>query len=121
MNKYSLIPESEMFRIKAEKDFTCQGRRVKKGDLGGLVWSKHNLSQEGDCWIFDEALVHDESFVCGNAMVSDYALLKGEAIIKDQVIVKDYAILQDEVTFTGNVVISGKVNVSMQNGALAIS
>ena len=35
---------------------------VQKGDLGGYVQSAENLSQEGSCWIFDDAIACDESF-----------------------------------------------------------
>ncbi len=36
------------YRIKALKDFQLiTGEVIKLGDLGGLVESKHNLSQEG--------------------------------------------------------------------------
>lgn len=43
--------EVRLFRIRATKDF----EDVKIGDFGGFVQNESNLSQEGDCWIYDEA------------------------------------------------------------------
>ena len=59
--KYELIPSDMegLFRIKALKDFS----NVKKGDIGGYVESEKNLSQDGNCWIYDNAVV------MGNAKV----------------------------------------------------
>ena len=36
-----------LYRIRSLKNFSD----VRKGDLGGWVQTKDNLSQEGDCWI----------------------------------------------------------------------
>ena len=70
MKKYELTDETievygtALHRIKALKDFG----NVKKGEPGGYVESEHNLSQEGDCWVFGNAEVF------GNA---DYITIKG--------------------------------------------
>ena len=66
-NKYELIPSDieGLFRIKALKDFND----VKNGDIGGYVESENNLSQLGDCWIYDNAKVCDNAVVWGNAKV----------------------------------------------------
>lgn len=100
MKKYELTDETievygtALHRIKALKDFG----NVKKGELGGYVESEHNLSQEGDCWVygnarvysnarvygnaevFGNAWVYDNAKVCGNAEVcgnADYITIKG--------------------------------------------
>ncbi len=54
--KFILLPSDEKIgysRIMACKDFGD----VKKGDIGGFVLYINNLSQEGDCWIYDDAIV----------------------------------------------------------------
>jgi len=43
--------DSILYRIRALKDFGD----VKKGDIGGYIQSKSNLSQEGNVWIYDAA------------------------------------------------------------------
>ena len=69
------------YRIKALKDFS----NVKKGDKGGFVENEENLSQNGNCWVyndakvFDNAKVYDNVKVCNNALVYDNAEIRGNA------------------------------------------
>ena len=58
--KYELTEETietnegiTLYRIKALKDFNY----VYKGDLGGFIESEENLSQEGNCWVYDDSIV----------------------------------------------------------------
>ena len=55
--KYELIPSDKegLYRVKALKDFS----NVKKGDIGGYVECESNLSHNGKCWIYDNAVVYD--------------------------------------------------------------
>jgi len=43
----------KLYRIKALKDF----RNVEKGEIGGYIESKRNLSHEGDAWVSGNARV----------------------------------------------------------------
>ena len=89
--KYELIPSDieGLFRIKALKDFYD----VKKGDIGGYIQSENNLSQLGECWIYDNAKVCDNAVVWGNAKVCykakvcDNARVWGEAKIWGSVVI----------------------------------
>ena len=95
--KYELVKEDSiefngrtLFRIRALKDFqTIHGLTVKVGDLGGYVQNENNLSQEGNCWVgddarvFDNACVSDNAYVFGNACVCDYAWVYGNARVYD--------------------------------------
>ncbi len=62
-------------RIRACKDFGD----VKKGDFGGLVESEKNLSQKGNCWIYDDAKVSCHAKVFGNAKIYNGAWVCGYA------------------------------------------
>lgn len=62
-----------LYRIKALRDFGG----VKTGDIGGWVESYDNLSQEGNCWIYDDAKVYHK------ATISDNAEIHGKAEIYD--------------------------------------
>lgn len=62
---------AEVYRIRALRDIPKH--RVKAGDIGGFISSEANLSQEGDCWVGDDALVIDDAQVDGDALVCDYA------------------------------------------------
>lgn len=64
-----------LHRIQALKDFGD----VKKGDIGGYVEKEKNLSQEGNCWIYDDAKVYDKAKVFGHAKIHDYAKLSFSA------------------------------------------
>ena len=87
--KYKLTDESitfcgrKLYRIEALKDFS----NVKKGDKGGFVESEENLSQIGDCWIYDNAKVFENAEVfgnaniCGNARVCGNAEIRGDATV----------------------------------------
>jgi hypothetical protein len=83
VKKYELTEESirlfdrTLYRIKALIDIPSIN--VKKGDLGGFVESERNLSQEGNCWMADEAIVFGEAKVFGAARVYEQASVYGEA------------------------------------------
>ena len=83
MKKYKLIDETKIFgtivfhRIKALKDFG----NVCKGDLGGWIKKEANLSQEGSCWVYDDAEVYGNARVCGDAEVFGDAKVFGDAEI----------------------------------------
>ena len=59
----------KLYQIQALKDFG----NVKAGDLGGWIEKEKNLSQEGDCWVYDNAQVFGNAQVSDNARVSDNA------------------------------------------------
>lgn len=86
-----------LYRIEALKDFY----RAKKGKLGGFVESEDNLSQEGDCWIYDDACVFD------NARIEDSAIAAHYACVYSKGIVKGYAAVSDEGKVYGNAKIYG--------------
>ena len=60
MKKYEILMDKKntiefegrtLYRIRALRDFND----VKKGNIGGYIESESNLSQEGDCWVYDNA------------------------------------------------------------------
>ena len=109
--KYKLTEETIdvygriLHRIEALKDFG----NVKKGDKGGFIEKEDNLSQNGDCWVYDDALVYDKAMVynnaeirgnaqvysnaqvCGNAKVCDDAIVSSNAIVYNNAQVRDNA------------------------------
>ena len=77
MKKYELTDElievegKKLYRIKALVDI--HKHDVKIGDFGGFVENKKNLSNEGDAWITDNAIVSGYARVIDNAIVSGNA------------------------------------------------
>ena len=79
--KYKLTDETinvggkKLCRIEALKDFGD----VKKGDKGGFIEDEHNLSHDGNSWVYDNARVCGDAWVCGDAKIennSDYIVFK---------------------------------------------
>ena len=92
--KYKLTKETltlengkVLHRIQALKDFSD----VKAGDLGGWIESEHNLSQEGNCWVYDDAQVFGFARVVHNARVKYYSKVFRNATITGNAIIRDYA------------------------------
>lgn len=53
-DEYIIIDDRKLYRIKALIDFFD----VKIGDVGGFVENEYNLSNYGDCWIYNNAKVY---------------------------------------------------------------
>lgn len=97
----------DLRRIIALTDFAD----VKKGDVGGYVESEANLTQDGESWIYDDAIVMDEAVVDqdaqvrGNAVVNKKAKISGHAVIKDSARVTDEAIVKQNAQVSGNAMV----------------
>jgi len=124
--KYTLTSETTtnfdgttLYRIKALRNFGC----IEKGWLGGFVEKESNLSHEGDCWIFDNAMVFGNAHVCCDAQVRDCAMVFDYAQICDNVFIFDNAkvfgeaVLHEDVTVKDFARVSGQVVI---NGAMLI-
>ncbi len=73
-----------LHRIRALKQVFDGGEdrtTVRKGDLGGFVQSEKNLSQEGCCWIYENAVCCEEAVVEKEAKLFGYAVAKDSALI----------------------------------------
>lgn len=82
MKKYEMLQDDKievsghiLYRIRALKDFG----NVKAGDIGGYIEREENLSQEGTCWIYDNAWVRGNAKVYDNAKVFGNAKVYGSA------------------------------------------
>ena len=79
--KYKLTDETmniygrTLYRIEALRDFND----VKRGDKGGYIEKEENLSQNGDCWVYDDAMVYGNARVYDNAIVYSNAEVYGNA------------------------------------------
>ena len=78
-----------IYRIEANRNFAD----VKAGDLGGYIESAENLSDEGDCWIYNDAIVCDSAKVKDNAKVYDKAkIMDFSRVEKDA---KKFTVMQE--------------------------
>ena len=111
--KYKLTEESInycskiLYRIEALKDFDD----IKKGNIGGYVESENNLSQEGNCWIYDNAKVFDSAKVFNNAKICVNAKVFGEAQVYNNALVCDKALICRNAEICGNTMVGGNSEV----------
>ena len=73
--KYEFTGETKKFSGRTLKRI----KRISDGVIGGWIESEENLSHEGWCFIYDEAIVYGEARVYGEAEVYDEARVYGEA------------------------------------------
>lgn len=100
-----------VYQIKALKDFAD----VKAGDLGGYVASEKNLDQEGNCWIYDDAMAIHDAHVTDNAIVKDEASIHDKAFLGQDVVVSKNAIVRGNASCVGTVTITD--NAIVQDNA----
>lgn len=104
MSKYKLLKNDfitrdgvKLYRIQALKDFNY----VKAGDIGGYVESESNLSQHGNCWVYNYAIVRDNAYICDNARIyddtriTDKARISGKSCISGDMYIGGYARITD--------------------------
>lgn len=94
-----------LHRIRALRDIVIhQGSKeilIKAGDLGGIVQSEENLSQDGDCWIDDRSLVYEDAVVMDNAFISN-TVAYDHAIIRDNARVSECQVYGAKVSIGGH-------------------
>ena len=94
--------------IQAIKDFGD----VKKGDLGGWIEKESNLSQSGDCWVYDDTVyVYDDAIIKDNAKIYRRAKIHGNAIIKDNAIIDCRAEIYENAIIKDNAIISDRAKI----------
>lgn len=76
------------YRIQAIKNFGD----VKSGDKGGYVESIYNLSEDGDCWLYDNSMVLENAEILGNAKIKGDTRVYGGSKISDNVTIIDSVI-----------------------------
>lgn len=102
MDKYKIVGK----RCIALKDFG----NVKKNDIGGLIDRYSNLSQDGDCWIFDGCQVS------GNARIVDDACLHGRVHLFGSALAICDALLVGNFSDGSNLYNTGTYNEKIEEG-----
>jgi len=108
-----IVTGIKVSRIQALKDFA----NVKAGDLGGWVQSEHNLSHNGNCWIYDDACAIEYSGVRGNAsmhensFISEHAKLWGNSSIHDNSKLRNRTTLWNNSTLYNNACLLGDISL----------
>lgn len=78
-----------------------------KKEKGGWLQSEANLSQDGACGVWDEAIVCDGALVTGDAQIEGEALICGQAVIRERANVWARAVVRGEVVVEGRAEVCG--------------
>ena len=107
--KYKITDETTKYlgRILHRIEALCTFDDVKIGDKGGFIESENNLSQEGTCWVYNNAKVLEQAIVSGDACIYDNAVVCGNALVYDNAEVAGRAIVRSNTKIYGNASISG--------------
>lgn len=109
------VVEIKLYRIQALKTFTKPGGYnpvVHVGELGGYVEAEDNLSQDGNCWIFNKARVKDggkvldDAIVYDKSMVSKNAIVRGGSVVGGHCFITNQSVIIDS-RLEGNVIVNG--------------
>lgn len=112
--KYKITDETTkylgrtLYRIEA----LCTFDDVKIGDKGGFIESENNLSQEGTCWVYNNAKVLEQAIVSGDACIYDNAVVRGNALVYDNAEVATRATVRGNAKVYGNACISENVIIT---------
>jgi carbonic anhydrase/acetyltransferase-like protein (isoleucine patch superfamily) len=124
MNKYELTGDSQLhdylldgekqkvrlWQIRALRDFSD----VKAGQAGGWVENEANLSQQGDCWIYDS-----QSYVFGGSDVTDAARIRGASTLCHQAHVAGNAVVENSL-ISGECFVRDKARVLNGSQVIAV-
>ena len=107
-NDYKQLPDgTKVYRIQATKSFGS----VKKGEKGGYLESKDNLSGSGDAWVCGNAQVYGNAWVSGNARVCGDARVYDKAWVSGKAWVAGNAQVYGEARVSGNAWVAGNAQV----------
>ena len=95
------ISDKKLYRIESLREFSD----VKKGDKGGFVENKRNLSQIDDCWIYNNAAVFDNALVYGNARIY------GDAKVYENARIYGNTKVHENARIFGNALVFGNADV----------
>ena len=119
--KYEIVKDNfkevngvKVYRIRALKDFQndlLRNKKIKKGDLGGYIESEKNLSQEGNCWIADNAIVCDNATIKDNSVILDNATVSKYAAISENTTIFEYAKIWGSAKIHGQILIGGHAKI----------
>ena len=94
-----------LHRIQALVDFF----EVKAGDLGGWIEKEENLSQEGECWVYDESKALGDSKISGITFVSENSIII-DSEISEHAIVSNSKVTSCSIVTGGTMVSGSKIS-----------
>lgn len=90
-----------LYQIEAVKKFG----NIAKGQKGGFIEKKSNLSQDGNAWVYNYAMVYGNAKVRDNAKVYDCAMVRGDAVVRGNARVYDCANVRSAAVVCDNAIV----------------
>ena len=105
--KYEFTGETKIYKGRELRRI----RRIKDGLIGGWIESERNLSQKGDCFVYDEGMVYGNGKVYGNGMVFHNGMIFGNGVVYDKGLIYGNGVVCDngKVFGYGEVCDNGRV------------
>ena len=107
--EFGKIELHQIAKIKYE-EIDSGGQKVvveKKGETGGWIESGMNLSQSGECWVEEGAVVCQKSVVSGSATIEGKAEIGGSSRVHGEAVVKGKAVVKGRSSVYGNAEVDG--------------
>ena len=98
--------------VDIEYDEMSNRPKIKAGTVGGWIEREENLSQQGKCFVaddacvFDHAVVKDDALVADHAQVYRFAVVNLQAFVTDHAIVCGFAVVTDHAGVCGNAIVN---------------
>ena len=98
--------------VDIEYDEMSNRPKIKAGTVGGWIEREDNLSQEGRCFVADDACVYDHAVVKDDALVADhaqvfrFAVVNLQAFVTDHATVCGFAVVTDHAGVCGNAIVN---------------
>lgn len=113
--KYELTSETKvlpdgttLYRIRS----LAKSAHFDAGELGGFIEKESNLSQDGICWVANEAMVYGDAKVLHDAIVSDHAVVCDNAIVCICATISGHARISDYARIEGFSSITGQSSLN---------
>lgn len=96
-----------LYQIEAVKKFG----NIAKGQKGGFIEKKSNLSQDDNAWVYNYAMVRGDAVVRGNARVYGDALVCDNADVYENAKVYNHAKVRNNANVYGHAKVCGHADV----------
>lgn len=106
--KYKFTGETKKFKGR----ILHRIRRIEDGLIGGWIEKEGNLSHEGNCFVYDNAMIFGNAKIYDDVRVSDNAMVYDSARIFGDAMVYGYAIVRNNAEIFGNAKVFDNTKVS---------
>ena len=120
--KYELLKDDKIYH---DGYILYRIKRLRDGLIGGYIESEKQLSQKGECFVYDNAMVYGSSFIRDNARVKDnarvcHSIMRDDAVVAHDAFVKN-AIIDEHAVISKRAYVKGIVESDNEDLTLIVS